>query len=78
MGADASDRGGVRGVDGEALLDGTGTLHEQRDGIRSEEGLRRRISILWQRQGGHVDHDFAGDPERLPTRGQDPQLGTGA
>ena len=78
MGADAQDRGGVRGVHCEALLDGTGALHEQGHGVRSEEGLRRRIAIVGQRQGGHVDHDFAGDPERLPARGQDPHVGTGA
>ena len=78
MGADAQDRGGVRGVHGEALLDGARALHEQGHGVRSQEGLRRRVAILGQRQGGHVDHDFAGDPEGLPARGEDPQVGTGA
>jgi hypothetical protein len=78
MRADAQDGGGVRGVHGEALPDGTRALHEQGYGVRSEEGLRRRISIAWQRQGGHIDHDLPSDPERLPTRGEDPQIGTGA
>ena len=78
MGADAQDRGGVRGVDGEALLDGARPLHEQGHGVRPEEGLRRRISIVGQRQRRHVDHDLAGDPEGLPARGEDPHVGTGA
>ena len=72
------DRRGVRGVDGEARLDGARALHEQRHGVRSQQRLRRGLSILGQRQRRHVDHDLAGDPERLPAGREDPDVGTGA
>ena len=71
------DRGGVRGVDGEARLDGRRALHEQGHRVRPEQGLGRRIAVLGQRQRRHVDHDLAGDPERLAAGGEDADVGTG-
>ena len=41
-------------------------------------GLRRGIALLGQRQRRHVDHDLAGDPERLAAGGEDPDVGARA
>ena len=78
MRADAEDRGGIRVVEGEALLDGRGAFDEERDRVGADDGRERGVSLVRQRERGNVDDDFTRHAKRLPARGKDPQTRAGA